>query len=110
MVGGTVVEVSEVKSQPDVLYVNCADKPKGRCKADYCAIFVKKDGNAMRIEVGDALWWQGGRAFWTPQQNRVTEHEANQRGLKQGFNWDIPLVKIGCSGVKHPDAEVEGKA
>jgi hypothetical protein len=99
MVGGTVIEVVDLATK---VYVNCADKPRGHKKADECAIYVERNSNAEKIEIGDAIWWQGGSAYWTPCANQVSGKEAKKRGLRCGVDYDIEIPRIGYSGVNHP--------
>ncbi len=104
MVGGTVIEVAEVKDRSDVLYVDTADMPEGRRKPDTCAIFIQRTETSEKIEVGDALWWQGDWAYWTPKANRkpscgYRHHVSCQRA---GVDYDIKIRRIGFSGVAHP--------
>lgn len=99
MVGGTVIEVVDLATK---VYVNCVDRPRGRKKADECAIYVERTPEAEKIEIGDAVWWQGGFAYWTPCGNRVSDQEAEKRGLKCGVSYDIKIPRVGCSGVNHP--------
>ena len=57
------------------------------------------------LKIGDALWWQGGVAMWTPQENRVGDDEATRRGLKCGVDYDIQIPRRGYSGVSQPTPE-----
>ena len=99
MVGGTVIEVVDLATK---VYVNCADRPRGRKKADECAIYVERTPEAEKIEIGDSIWWQGGYAFWTPAPNRLSEAEADALRLKRGSDFDISIPRRGYSGVNHP--------
>lgn len=102
MVGGKVIEVAEVPGRPEILFVDCADMPRGRRKPDTCAIYVERNKTSEQIQIGDSLWWQGPYAMWTPQRNRMVETEAERRGLKCGVDYDIKIPRVGCSGVTHP--------
>lgn len=86
MVGGKVIEVCDVPEMPERLFVDVADRPYG--KVETCAIYVENNETSMSIAIGDSLWWQGRTAYWTPQDHM------------QGT--DIPIRRIGYSGVKHP--------
>lgn len=99
MVGGTVIEVVDLATK---VYINCADKPRGRTKADECAIYVERTPDAEKIEIGDAVWWQGGVAYWTPCKNRTSSKEARNRGLKGGVDYDVKIPRVGYSGASHP--------
>ncbi len=101
MVGGRVVEVSEVKNRPDVLYVDCADFQYRRKRPDTCAIYIEKNRTSELIEIGDSLWWQGRFAMWTPLRNCVPEDGGED--LRCGIDYDIEIPRIGYSGVDHPD-------
>lgn len=99
MVGGTVIEVVDLATK---VYVNCADRPRGRQIADECAIYVDRTPGAEKIEIGDAIWCQGGFAYWTPVGNRCSGGEAKKRGLKGGVDYDIKIPRRGYSGASHP--------
>lgn len=89
MVGGKVIEVADIKSRPNVIWVNCADMPRGRRKPDTCSVLVERSPDADKIEIGDSIWWQGGRIYWTPQDKSRVE---------------VVLRKIGGSGVTYETA------
>lgn len=94
-VGGRVVEVVPVT--PGKVWVNTDDNPHRTYGSlpNLCAIYVDPDGHQIRV--GDSLWWQSGVAYWTP---------------KTGENFgasDIPLRKIGYSGVARPPLGREGE-
>lgn len=88
-VGGRVVEVVPVTAAK--VWVNTDDaKPPHR--PNLCAVYVDPDGHTIRV--GDSLWWQSGVAYWTPK-------------IGENFGaFDIPLKKIGYSGVKRPPGPV----
>lgn len=102
MVGGTVVEVAEIKTRPDALWVNCGQIAYTRLET--CAILVQKNSDSLRIQVGDSVWWHGRSAMWTPAGNRVSDEEAKQLGLKCGRDWDIKIPRIGYSGITYEAA------
>jgi hypothetical protein len=97
MVGGTVIEVCNAEHRSDALYVDTIDKPAGRKHGDTCAIYVERTAESERIEIGDALWWQGAWAYWTPKDNRRVDG-----GGKAGVDYDIKISRIGYSGVTLP--------
>lgn len=97
MVGGIVIEVVDLATK---VYINVADRPYS--KLEECAIYVERNVDSERIEIGDAVWWQGGFAMWTPQGSRVGGEKAEKRGLKCGKDYDIKIPRIGYSGVNHP--------
>lgn len=102
MVGGTIIEVSEVAGRPEVLFVDCRDRTYSK---DTCAIFVERNTESERIEIGDQLWWQGSNAYWTPQANRkpaCNHREHDDCGSRSGVDYDIRIPRVGYSGVKHP--------
>lgn len=105
MVGGTVVEVCEVPGRPDVLFVDCADMPRGRTRPDTCAVHVERSATSERIDVGDGLWWQGSLAYWTPLGMRMSQEEHETAGHRSGVDYDIPINRVGFSGVGHPSRE-----
>lgn len=77
MVGGTVIEVSQVRD--GVMRLWCVDP---RHQWDECAVHVSdKDGIP---DVGDRVWWQGGHVYWTPDDERFVEKPLE----KVGFSYD----------------------
>lgn len=84
-VGGKVVEVIAV--EPRKVWVNTDDAKPPRLP-NLCAIYV--DPEDYEIRPGDSLWWQSGTAYWTPQERPFGA-------------FDIPLRKIGHSGVSRPE-------
>ena len=88
MIGGIVLETLVVK---DRVWINCVEE----CSNSKCAIYVANDAKARCVEPGDIVWWQGGRAFWTPSSYK-------QGTGKQGKQFEIVLQRIGFSGVKRP--------
>lgn len=94
MVGGKAIEVADVKERPGVIFVDVADRGGGR-RTDTCAIYVERNSNSEKIEIGDSLWWQGGWAMWTPATYR-------QGSGKCGVDYDIKIPRVGFSGIKHP--------
>jgi hypothetical protein len=77
-VGGTIVEIIHLNSR---VWINTMDA--GR----FCAIYVERFDGDVLITPGDHIWWQGDNAFWTPASRECK---------------DIPLVKLGYSGVSRP--------
>lgn len=92
MIGGKVIETIVL---PDKVWVNCKERPE---YSTTCAIYVENDARARCISEGDVVWWQGGRAMWTPRRN----NRANSGG-KCGRDYDIQLKRIGFSGVNRPE-------
>ena len=85
MIGGEVVETL---AQGDRLWVNCEDH------GSQCAIYLDRNGESESITPGDSIWWHTRTAYWTRYDgagNRVGER-------------DVPLVKIGYSGVPRPSS------
>lgn len=95
VVGDMVIEVSEVKDRPEVLFVDLCDR-KGK---DTCAIYVSKSVVSQRIQVGDTVWWQGLKAFWTPQRVRLAEDATE---FDCGVHFDIEIPRVGHPGIVHP--------
>jgi len=97
MVGGIVIEASESKLRPELIFIDC--RGTGGERSSTCGIYVEKNAASLQIEVGDSVWWQGRKAYWTP---RLSGNEP--RGPKDVAR-DIPIPRIGYSGVKHPDLQ-----
>ena len=77
-VGGKVVDH---KIFDEKVYINTNDGSE-------CAIYVERDENSEKVKIGDVVWWQGDRAFWTTE-DRKTEVET-------------ALKRRGFSGVPYP--------
>lgn len=75
MVGGTVITTIE---DGNCIYVNCRENIK-RGFAQTCAIYVERNADSEQIRPGDSIWWQGGRAMWTPTDRRFTDREIPRR-------------------------------
>lgn len=103
MVGGTVIEVAEIKGRIGVLFIDCADMPTGRAKPDFCATLIELDDVSSGIKFGDSLWWQGPHAMWTPKKNLLSAEERSKKGHRSGVEYDIKLKRVGYSGVKYPN-------
>jgi len=88
MVGGKVIEVCDIPGR-DELWVNCADFRQGRKHPDTCSVLVERNADSEQIQIGDKLWWQGGKCYWTPQDESRVE---------------VPIRKIGGSGVTYETA------
>lgn len=80
-VGGIVVETIGLS---DRIWANTREPSSG----DLCAIWLERTDEARSISNGDALWWQGGHAFWTPRS----------LGEPPPFS-DRRIPRIGCSGI-----------
>lgn len=95
MVGGKVLEVCDDPIDPSRVYVQVYDRPYS--KIETCAIYVLKNPDSQRIEIGDRVWWQERYAYWTPQDARTVD----EYGM-QGIDFDIKILRFGSSGVPHP--------
>ena len=85
MVGGKVINIVQL---PDNTWIQVLDATHS--ESDTCAIRVERN---RHIKIGDELWWQGTKAYWTPVP--LTGRE------------DVPLVRIGCSHRTIPDDVIE---
>ena len=93
MVGGTVVEVCELPDRVGCLFVDVVDPAYPK---QHCGIVVQQTLAAECIDIGDQIWWQSGTAYWTPQATYQLSSLATHKET------DIPIPKIGHSGVPHP--------
>ncbi len=107
MVGGVIIGLTHsTRDANPIVHVNVADcphHPKHGIKAesvegcphpDTCCVYTDgllEDGTKAAMKVGDSFWWQGGRCYWTPKENRT------KPGGKCGTDYDIVLMKIGYS-------------
>lgn len=73
-----VIEVLATTTEggADVYRVWCVDRHN-----DECAIYIKRP-SPRDVKPGDKVWWQGRKAFWTPQDLSETE---------------VPLERVGFS-------------
>lgn len=84
MVGGKVINIVRTS---DGDWIQCLDTTYAQ---DTCAIRVR---DAKEMKVGDSLWWQGSRAYWTPKPDDGRE--------------DIILERVGYSHSSIPDEIIE---
>jgi len=101
MVGGVIIGLSRASDGKTHVHVaSCPHYPKhGRgneCpRPDTCCVYTNErrldDGGQVTIKIGDSFWWQGGRCYWTPAENR------RKTDGKCGTDYDIPLAKLGYS-------------
>lgn len=89
MVGGTVIENVICRSSGTGLLRRrlwCAD----RRSTDECAVFADVE-EAEDVRVGDWIWWQGGKIYWTryPNGDSSQEPEFVEREIRKiGFSFD----------------------
>ena len=77
MVGGIVIEVVWLDEK---VFVDC----RATRYRDTCAVYVERNQDSERIEIGDRFWWQGNYAYWTPaDESRV----------------EVKIPRVGFSGV-----------
>lgn len=77
MVGGKVIGISRKDGEAlltveDVITERTADNCAVRCI----------ERQAGEIGIGDSVWWQSGKVYWTPKSRTET---------------DVPLEKVGYS-------------
>lgn len=92
-VGGKVIEVISQFTQGRV-YINTEEPTTG----EKCAIFVKHSMEASMISNGDTVWWGLVDAYWTPAEGSRAYYSSPLVGSRS----DIPLERIGYSGVARP--------
>lgn len=89
MVGGIIVGFAR---NGENTLVNVRDKTYG----DTCALRIvekrRDTSESIAIQVGDALWWQGDDALWTPFTMLGSDP-----GKGCGVTYDIRLPRIGFS-------------
>lgn len=93
MVGGKVCGVS-IKG--DEVHISVAEKrywkdPPTYIGARVCCVRARYGGEPVKI--GDEVWWQCGKVYWTPCTNGVNDRP----GKRCGVDYDIPLEKLGYS-------------
>ena len=85
-VGGIVVNVINCN---DRLWINTRERNYPNDEGT--AIYVKKPNAEKMPMVGDMVWWQGNKAFWTPRgatENKDIEIELERSGYSHGeFDW-----------------------
>lgn len=90
MVGGKIVGLSFLPDRLIRVHVHDAIA-KDTCCVKTDAKILNMDGKVAPIDIGDSIWWQNGRLYWTPKQN------IGKKDLKCGRDFDIPMRKIGYS-------------
>lgn len=92
MVGGKVIGVAR-GAGGTLLHVQGT---KGSEKNDTCSVRCVErrcdNGETISVQIGDQVWWQCGRVYWTPAEVRSS---GDTRGC--GVRWDIALPKVGYS-------------
>ncbi len=83
-VGGKVIDH---KIFDEKVYIDTDDN------GSKCAIYVERDKHSESVRVGDIVWWQGVKAYWTTS-DRKTQVET-------------VLHRRGYSGVPYPHDELE---
>jgi hypothetical protein len=71
VIGGKVIEV---RPEGDRARIWCMDTQRD----DECAIYVCSE-DEMPVP-GDTVWWQGGKAYWTPSDRRFTDRSMTKVG------------------------------
>lgn len=107
MLGGIVIEVCEHPHDKRMLYVQLAERVHGHIER--CGLMLEKNERSDRIEMGDAIWWQGYTALHTPQKNRLHDKRTNRiegsmrrtGSPKCGRDYDIKIV-IVAKNVSNP--------
>jgi hypothetical protein len=100
MVGGKVIETV---LQAGRVWVNVCDRVHPK---DTCAIYVERNANSEAIQMGDSLWWQGGVAYWTPQEYTAVgcqHREHTDCTGHVGTDYDIQIPRLSYSGVGRPE-------
>jgi len=100
MHGGIVVEVAECRSKSGLIYVDCRERRFG---LESAGVLLVRNEDSLRIDIGDALWWMGQTAYWTPCEISLALTVAH----KKGVDFDIPIRKVGPGGVEYPDQRKE---
>lgn len=83
VVGGHVVGIVRGEKNT-LLHVEDKRHPDGR-HSDYCSVRCVEPAG-IQVRMGDSVWWQAGKVYWTPRR---------QRGLENVR--DYPLEKVGYS-------------
>ncbi len=78
-VGGKVIQT--YLENKERLWLNTLDQG-----GEPTSVLVHPDGHENDIALGDKVWWQGGKVYWTSAKTMET----------------VSLAKIGGSGVNHP--------
>lgn len=84
MVGGTIINVVPLSKS---VWVQV--QGEGPEQFDTCAIRVKHSALSAQLKPGDLLWWQSGKAYWTPKPCDVRS--------------DVPLDRVGYSHSSIPN-------
>lgn len=93
-VGGTVIET--IVTPNGRVWINTKEKPHYHSD---CAIYVKDSAEARCVAIGDTVWWQCNRAFWTPKTKSGNPIERKDGKCNVA---NVELERIGFSGVSRP--------
>lgn len=88
MVDGKVVGI--VRRLNGETLLNVEDDHCGKGPTDRCAVCCVETPLAV-IGIGDSVWWQAGKVYWTPGRNRKDYPAWRERPR------DVPLSKVGYS-------------
>ena len=94
---GLIIEASESKSRPEIMYLELRLNGSG----ELVRLWVEKTPESSQIEWGDFLVLKNSReALWTPRQS------FEKCGAKPGVDFDIKLTRVGTSGLPHPERQL----
>lgn len=82
MIGGKVIETV---TEPERIWINVRDTTY---KHDTCAIYVQRNVDSERIQIGDSIWWQGWSAFWTPATREFEDKEIRRLSYSGNYRPD----------------------
>lgn len=102
---GLITEVCELKDRPSAISIEVAMVPwdKTRASIRKAEILIERDEQSLKIEVGDYVWWDRAKAYWTPAKNmRANMIEFAQSGMKSRVHFDIPIPRVICNQVQSP--------
>jgi len=88
-VGGTIIDIVQVS--PNKWWVDTIDTHAVPTPGRHSSMAVYVDPAGHSLDVGDSLWWQGKKCYWTSRRLNAQK--------------DVPLTKLSYSGVPHPDME-----
>jgi len=99
MIGGVVIGITRKEGKSHVNVSDCPHYPKherGNCpRPDTCCVYTdevnQNTGQKVEVKLNDSFWWQAGRCYWTPFENR------GKPDVRGGIDYDIPLTKLGYS-------------
>lgn len=74
MVGG---KISKITNLPSKLILQCVDNIRPH---ETTSVTIERSELSDKITIGDQLWWQNKKVFWSSQDKKYQDHPFNKIG------------------------------